>query len=332
MTQLGYHTFYGCSNLNSVYVLSPSFVLNNNPFPSQTDSAHLKSTCIAYCVNSASQTQLQATNAFASVSLIAGLPAITTVTRNNSFASTINISGSNLSNATVVTINGSIVSTSLTVVDSSNVRATFATFNNDVITSCYLTANVTVGGNVVTMDSNILSSLYVAIGSPAANICFPAKKPVLTDSGYVRIEKLDPAVHTIRGKKIVSVIETKHKDSQLVAFDQHALGKDMPSIRTVISPNHKVMWNGQMTKAKDFVSKFPGINLIPYNGESLYNVLLEQHGKMVVNNLVCETLDPENGVARLHRLLQTLSPEEQQKVLDVVGQQVQRKRAVLGRR
>ena len=28
----------------------------------------------------------------------------------------------------------------------------------------------------------------------------------------------------------------------------------------------------------------------------LYNVLMEEHDKMVVNNLICETLHPENGM------------------------------------
>lgn len=328
VTKIDYRTFYGCSSLNSVYVLTPSCELVD-AFPSRGAGNSLKSTCIAYCVNSDMQTKFQITNAFSNVVLLTGLPSITTVTKNNSYASTINIVGSNLGGTQGITINGNIASTSFTVIDSSNVQATFSTFNNAIITSCYLNANLTVNGNTVAVTSNTLSPLSVTIGIPPVNVCFPAKTPVLTDSGYVHIDKLDPTVHTIQGKKIVGVTETTHKDSQLVSFDPHALGTNMPSRKTVISPNHKVMWNGQMIKAKDLVQKFQGIDMVPYKGESLYNVLLEEHGKMVVNNLVCETLDPENGVARLYRLLQTLTPEEQQKVLDHVGQQVHRKRAIL---
>jgi hypothetical protein len=44
-----------------------------------------------------------------------------------------------------------------------------------------------------------------------------------------------------------------------------------------------------------------GIYRVKYNGEMLYNILLEdKHDKMIVNNLICETLDPINGIAKMH--------------------------------
>jgi hypothetical protein len=173
-----------------------------------------------------------------------------------------------------------------------------------------------------------MNELAQPVGLPTNNICFPAKTPVLTDAhGYIHIDKLNPEIHTIRSHPIVAVTATLHKSDQLVSFAKNALGKNMPSETTVISPNHKIMWNGQMIKAKDFVNRqWEGISFIPYRGEVLYNVLLEKHGKMMVNNLVCETLDPENGVARLYRLLKTLSPEQQNEVLKHVSSQVDEKR------
>ena len=165
------------------------------------------------------------------------------------------------------------------------------------------------------------------VGLPGSNVCFPAQTPILTDAhGHVAIEKLDPSKHTIRGKKIVAITETLHKNDQLVSFAKNALGPNMPSETTVMSFNHKVMWGGLMKKAKDFVSDFSEVSLVPYDGKPLYNVLLEIHGKMMVNNLVCETLDPDHGVARLYRLLQTLSPQQQQKVLRDVATRVDQKR------
>jgi hypothetical protein len=44
-------------------------------------------------------------------------------------------------------------------------------------------------------------------------------------------------------------------------------------------------------------------------------VLLEEHDKMMVNNLICETLDPENGVAKVYMALQKLDTEEEQQSL-----------------
>jgi hypothetical protein len=42
------------------------------------------------------------------------------------------------------------------------------------------------------------------------------------------------------------------------------------------------------------------VNKVPYHGEILYNVLLEQPGTIHVNHMLCETLHPENMVARLY--------------------------------
>ena len=54
----------------------------------------------------------------------------------------------------------------------------------------------------------------------------------------------------------------------------------------------------------------------------MYNVLLESYDKMIVNNLICETLHPENSIAKLHNILQTLNLEEQQKLIKGVNEYV----------
>ena len=42
---------------------------------------------------------------------------------------------------------------------------------------------------------------------------------------------------------------------------------------------------------------------------------MEQHDKMLVNNLICETLHPENYIAKLYKQLQNLSPSLQEKLI-----------------
>ena len=39
---------------------------------------------------------------------------------------------------------------------------------------------------------------------------------------------------------------------------------------------------------------------------------MEEHDKMMVNNLICETLNPENPMAKLFTLLQKYTPEQQE--------------------
>ena len=64
-----------------------------------------------------------------------------------------------------------------------------------------------------------------------------------------------------------------------------------------------------MQEAKWFLEKFAGVKLIPYNKETLYNVLLEKHDVMNVNNLICETLLPDNPIAKFYTKQCKLTPQ-----------------------
>ena len=66
---------------------------------------------------------------------------------------------------------------------------------------------------------------------------------------------------------------------------------------------HAVMYEGSMIPAVTLVS-LEGVSKIPYTrGTPLYNVLLNNHSKMMINNMCVETLHPNNGVAKLTRAL-----------------------------
>lgn len=132
-------------------------------------------------------------------------------------------------------------------------------------------------------------------------ICFPRGTRVTTDQGNVAIELLKPNIHTIRGKSIVAITQTRPIFEYIISIDKDALGKNIPSVKTEISKEHKVFYKGEMVKAKDLVELCSGVKKIPYNGETLYNVLMEKHDKMMVHNLICETLDPDNIMAKICR-------------------------------
>ena len=132
-------------------------------------------------------------------------------------------------------------------------------------------------------------------------ICFPRGTRVTTDQGNIAIEQLNPDIHTIRGKSIVAITQTRPIFEYIISIDKDALGKNIPSVKTEISKEHKVFYKGEMVKAKDLVELCSGVKKIPYNGETLYNVLMEKHDKMMINNLICETLDPDNIMAKICR-------------------------------
>ena len=130
-------------------------------------------------------------------------------------------------------------------------------------------------------------------------ICFPAGTPVTTDQGNVAIEKIDTDNHTIRGKKIVAITQTLQIQEHLVCIEKHALGHNVPSLMTYISGEHQVFYKKRMRKAKELVELCDKVSLVPSNEEVLYNVLLEKYDKMMINNLICETLDPKNIMAKI---------------------------------
>jgi hypothetical protein len=189
----------------------------------------------------------------------------------------------------------------------------------------------TESSNTTFVISNLVGqkTIYVrikalnAIGSseesetiPFSNICFPAGTLIQTNQGKIAIEKINPKIHTIRNKKIVTITQTISRDKYLVCIEKNALGNNIPSEKTIISKNHCIWYNGKMIAAKHFVNNFENVKKVKYNGEILYNVLMEEADKMMVNNLICETLDPENSIAKLYKLMSHLSKEEKRYIIN----------------
>jgi hypothetical protein len=101
-----------------------------------------------------------------------------------------------------------------------------------------------------------------------------------------------------------------------VCFAKNALGKNIPCEKTIMSKNHLVFHQGQMRKAKDFLGKYETVTKIKYKkGEILYNVLLGGYDKMLVNNLICETLHPESLIAKLYTLLPNYTLDQQHQII-----------------
>ena len=167
----------------------------------------------------------------------------------------------------------------------------------------------TAGIYLGTIDNSII---------PSSNICFPAGTHILTNEGYIPIEKIDPKYNTIRNQQIIAITKSTTNDKYLVCFEKDSINNNIPSQKTIISKNHAILHYGSMIKAKDFIGRFENVKKIKYNGEILYNVLLKTHDKMIVNNLICETLNPNHGMAILYRYLLKLNENEKQQLLEKV--------------
>ena len=181
------------------------------------------------------------------------------------------------------------------------------------------------GNDMVYVQSIWTGNLQVTSNPPTvpiSNICFIAGTPMTTDQGNIPIEKIDTLIHTIRNKQIVAITQTVTQDKYLVCFEKDALGNNIPSQKTIISKNHKLFYNGKMRMAREFLKDFSNVVKVKYTGAILYNVLLEEPNKMMVNNLICETLHPENGVAKVYMALQKLDTEGQQSLIQKINAHV----------
>jgi hypothetical protein len=101
----------------------------------------------------------------------------------------------------------------------------------------------------------------------------------------------------------------------LVCFEKNSLGKNIPSRKTILSKKHKLFYNNDMIEAQWFIGKFDNIYKVRYDGEILYNILMENYDKILVNNLVCETLHPENDIAKLYKLFKKIDHNEYNKLI-----------------
>ena len=192
--------------------------------------------------------------------------------------------------------------------------------NNSSLTSGSMSLSLVIGDTfgfyANTLDGIFGSSTttitnFTFTYNPISNICFPKGTLITTNQGNIPIEKINPDIHTIRNKKIVAITQTITKDKYLVCFNKNVLGNNIPSQKTIVSNNHCILYKGHMVKAKNFIDKIENVKKVKYTGEILYNVLMEEADKMMVNNLICETLDPANGIAKLYTILSKLTLEEQ---------------------
>lgn len=186
-----------------------------------------------------------------------------------------------------------------------------------------VTMSYDVNTNKWTADLPTLST-FVGMNASLGYVCFPRGSFVKTSEGNeVPIEMLNPQLHRINNKRIVAVTKTCYKDTHLVYFPENCFGNNMPLRDTRVSKSHKLLYKGEWLRALDLVGKVRNAKLVDYNGELLYNVLLEKDGVMAVNGLVCETLHPSNPVAKLACLCYNMDNTQKGNVIRWFNSQVE---------
>jgi hypothetical protein len=167
--------------------------------------------------------------------------------------------------------------------------------SDDVYVSSSFFGTLDIGGGVTPITNTCLC---------VEPVCLVSGTPILTDQGIVAIDKIDTAVHTISNKRIVAVTKAIPPEKNLICFEPHSVAINCPTKKTIMTGAHEVLYRGKLVQAIHFVGKINGVHTVPYDGKVVYNVLLQQHSVMNVNNMIVETLNPNNIVAK--RILNAL--------------------------
>jgi len=152
-------------------------------------------------------------------------------------------------------------------------------------------------GNAIVSSTDITYTITPNQNYESTGLCFAPGTPVMTDQGEIPIEKISADVNTINGKKIVGITKTRNAPNIMVCIGKDALGDNIPSQETVVSINHLVLYDGKMQKSIGLFNKLEKVRTINYSG-IVYNVLMEEYDTITVNNMICETVHPDNRVAK----------------------------------
>ena len=206
-----------------------------------------------------------------------------------------------------------------------NQYTVFATGLNtrDIVSTTYTPENpILVAGDKITIEDLDLIIGSVIIDESATDnstppppnnnnwggnsnaICFAPGTPVLTDQGEIAIEEITEN-NTINNEPIIDIVRQRCKVNQIVLMKKNCFEKNCPSQDTLITSDHLVYipYRKRWYSAKRLVN---GNNIITIKPPCLhvYNVLMESHSQMKVNNMIVETLHPNyktEGVVRLFK-------------------------------
>ena len=169
-------------------------------------------------------------------------------------------------------------------IDGSIVLFTFSSTNFDVVTQLYANSSPTY--------CSITGTITML-----ANICFLGDTFINTDQGKIQIDALVKNENSIKKNKIVAIAKIISTETELIEFEKDSIEKNVPSVKTTLSPLHKILYKGSMVCAKNI----PEGKKIPYEDQYLYNIVLEKYGNIQVNNMTTETLAHSNKIAAMFR-------------------------------
>ena len=133
-------------------------------------------------------------------------------------------------------------------------------------------------------------------GSNGSSICFLGDTKVKTDQGLVRFDALT-LDNTVNNYKINKITKVKNADNYMICIEKNALGENVPNKDTYISKNHGIIINNLLVRAKLLVNGTT-IRKAYRTRDVIYNILAEVYTIIYVNNMPCETLNPDDPMVK----------------------------------
>lgn len=301
VTTIEFSAFSDCSTLVNVYFLGNIPTFSNNVF------AGISRNSTAYYLNNATGTD-RLNQQVVGVYNFENVIQLKYISQNGGISSTTNagqtsetLTWSQVPNVKRGTFNGSVVYTiklSSSSIPSIVTNVNSFTFNNLQPNTPY---NYTVSYSINPFLETV-SGTFTTTGI-ISGICFVGTTEIETDQGEIQIQHISTKRNTIGGKKILALTQTTFSGKTLVKIERDAFGKNLPNKDTIMTPEHQVMYKNKLVRAGDLYNMRVSekIQKVKYNGEVMYNILMESHGIMVAHNLPVETLHPDNMIAKIYR-------------------------------
>ena len=132
------------------------------------------------------------------------------------------------------------------------------------------------------------------IDFPYNNLCFCDQTIIKLDKGLTNITNIKVG-DKIRNMPIQQITKAKLNTKYIICIKKNALGFNRPNVDTYLSENHAIYIYDMIVSVKYLVNLVPGIDYIVYNNDIYYNILLTTHTYMYANNILIETLNPNNS-------------------------------------
>ena len=192
-------------------------------------------------------------------------------------------------------MSGYLADASITGTDRSSIQSSYDSVSNNVTSLGGIKTTIESSLASVSADAVTIGALFTQVGGVLnAVVCFPGDTPVTTDQGEIKIKELVAGKHTIDGKRIKYITKVRNEDSTLTCIRRNAIDEGVPNRKTLITNEHPVEFHGEMVQAGELVDMVDGAFKVKYNGEPVYNVVMDKKDTMMVNGLRCETLDPKS--------------------------------------